>query len=338
MKVAVLGAGAVGSVLGGLLARAGEEVTLVGRRRHVQAIRANGLRILTPRGELVCTPNAEEELDRRPDIALVTVKTQDLVALVRGCAGYLSGIPVVLFQNGVRADELAAEILGKGHLSSCVVLFGATYLEPGRVIYGRPGNLVLGEPYGAHRDRTRQIATLLARAVRTEITNDIAGAHWAKLVVNEVNALPAATGLTVQELLKERAAQDALIHTLREAITVIRAGDIRLAPIPGAPVGLLNTLVRLPLPIARLLPFLMSRTMGNIPALGSTLQSIKRGVSSEIDYLNGEIVALGDRLGIATPWNRALVELVHRVEKSGQFVTLGELAERAIAIRGQAQL
>ena len=321
MRVAVIGAGAIGSVVGGLLARAHEDVTLIGRRPHVDAVNRNGLRIDGALGTLQVRVSAAEALDFRPDLALLTVKTQGVAATARAVAPYVVGVPVVTMQNGVRSDELVADELGTEGILSCVVMFGATYLEPGSVTYAPPGTLVLGAPFGAIDERTRTVAAILNKAVPTRLTANIAGAHWTKLIVNENNALPAVTGLSIQDVNRRPALRRLSVLMMQEAVATIAAAGIRLVSLPGLSAPVLRAMLRLPLPAASRLLGLLSRSLGKTPALGSTLQSVRRGERTEIDYLNGEVVALGKRTGTPTPYNAAVVELVHEVEATGTFLT-----------------
>ena len=338
MRVAVIGAGAVGSVVGGLLARAGEDVTLVGRRAHVDAVNRDGLQIDGALGALRVRVRAAERLDVRPELALLAMKTQGVEAAARELRPQLAGVPVVTMQNGVRSDGLVAGVLGRDQLLSCVVLFGATFLEPGRVTYSPPGSLVLGVPFGPLDERARTVAALLARAVPTRLSADIAGAHWTKLVVNENNALPAVTGLSIQEVNRRPALRRLSVLLMREAVAAIAAAGIRLASLPRLPAVGVRTMLALPMPLASRLLGVLSRSLGSTPALGSTLQSVRRGEQTEIDYLNGEVVALGGRTGTPTPCNAAVVELVHRVEETGRFLTEAEVTaavDRASAAGGR---
>ena len=325
MRVAVIGAGAIGSVIGGLLARAHEDVTLVGRRPHVDAVNRNGLRIDGALGAMRVRVKAAETLDFRPDVALLTVKTQGVAATAREVSPYVVGVPVVTMQNGVRSDELVAEVLGTEDIVSCVVLFGATFLEPGSVTYAPQGRLVLGAPFGPIEERTRTVATLLNKAIPTNLTANIAGAHWTKLIINENNALPAVTGLSIQDVNRQPALTRLSVLMMREAVATIAAAGIRLVSLPGVPATALRTMLRLPLPAASRLLRLLSHSLGKTPALGSTLQSVRRGEETEIDYLNGEVVALGKRTGTPTPYNAAVVKLVHEVEATGTFLTTEEV-------------
>jgi 2-dehydropantoate 2-reductase len=112
---------------------------------------------------------------------------------------------------------------------------------------------------------------------------------------------------------------------MREAVNTMTASGIGLGQLPGVPTNLIQTLLRMPMPVASALPRLLSRATGETPFLGSTLQSLKRAKSTEIDYLNGEIVALGTKLGRATPYNTTVVNLVHRVEATGEFLSADEI-------------
>jgi 2-dehydropantoate 2-reductase len=321
MRLAVIGAGAVGSVVGGLLARAGEDVTLIGRRSHADAVNRDGLRIDGALGELRVRLTATERLDFKPDLALLTMKTQGVAAAARELHPYLHGVPVLTMQNGVRSDELVAEVVGREQLLSSVVLFGATFLEPGSVTYSPKGVLVLGVPFGRIDERTRAIAALLDKAVPTQLSANIAGAHWTKLIVNENNALPAVTGLSIQQVNRHPALRRLSVLMMREAVETIAAAGIKLASLPRLPAAALTTVLRMPLPIATPLLRLSALSLGRSPALGSTLQSVRRGEKTEIDYLNGEVVALGKRTGRPTPYNATVVDLVHQVETTGRFLT-----------------
>lgn len=325
MRIAIIGAGAIGSLVGGLLAKAGEDVTVIGRRPHVDAVNRNGLRIDGVVGTMQVRVRAVERLDFVPDLALLTMKTQGVAAAAREIGPSVVGVPVVTMQNGVRSDELVAEVLGKDDVLSCVVLLGATFLEPGSVTYSAQGVLVLGVPFGSIDARTRSVAAILDKAVPTRLSTNIAGAHWTKLIVNENNALPAVTGLSIQEVNRRPALRKLSVLLMKEAATTIAAAGIKLASLPRLPTTALRTMLSLPTPVASRLLNLLSRSLGETPALGSTLQSVRRGEKTEIDYLNGEIVVLGKRTGRPTPYNAAVVKLVHQVEETGTFLTTEEV-------------
>lgn len=321
MKIAVIGAGAIGSVLGGLLAHRGHDVTLIGRRPHVGRIQQHGLIIDGVLGHLNIQVTAAETLNFAPDVAIIATKTQDVRQAILENKDALQNSSTITIQNGIQASHIATEILGEHNIFSGVILFGATFLEPGEVTYSPQGSIVLGHTYQPHDDRVQQLATLFNVAIPTVTTTNITGAHWTKLVINENNALLAITNLPLKEAMRHKIIQTLSVLMMREAIRVIHASGAQLAPLPGAPIGIITKLLFLPLPIARSIPKLSANRMGQLPVLGSTLQSIRKGESTEIDYLNGEVIALGKHHDIPTPINTKIVELVHQVAKTQVFIT-----------------
>lgn len=330
MKIAVIGAGAIGSVVGGLLSKAGEDVTLIGRKPHVDAIRQRGLLLEGESGKTVIHVGAAESLDFRPDLVLLAVKTQDVECSVREVRSYVSGVPLLTMQNGVRSDDLVAGILGEEDLISSVVTFHSIFLEPGKVSFSNPTSgvdLLIGEPFGINANRLQHLSALLNRALRTHISDDIRGAHWTKLIWNLNNAVPAVTGLSIQENNRYPRIRELNIGLIREGLQVIESAGIRTAPVPGVPLSLIKTMVKMPPSVSSLVVKSKTRSLGKTPVLTSTLQSIRRGRSTEIDYLNGEIVNLAKKKGIATPLNSLMVELVHQVETAETFLTVDELTQ-----------
>jgi 2-dehydropantoate 2-reductase len=345
MKIAIVGAGAIGGFLAARLDARGHEVTLVGRGAGLTAIRNGGLLVRQADGsERRVELQAVERLDERPDLVLLTVKTQDVTAACQALMPLADGVPVVALQNGVRADELVAAVVGRDNVLGAVVMCAVSYTQPGEIMVQFPGWLIAGEPFGAPRARTRQIAGVLAGAVPTYSTANLLRTRWTKLIFNLNNGICAATGLTLPEVGQQELGRGLSVHVMKEGIAVARAAGIHLDHSPygltpgalrqNARVALLsllqgglNTVVeRLPERAAVGALGLASRSRLNRVAMrGSTWQSIARGRASEIDYLNGEIVVRGKELGIATPYNARLVELVHQVERDQQFRPLEDL-------------
>jgi 2-dehydropantoate 2-reductase len=222
-------------------------------------------------------------------------------------------------QNGVQSDDLVAGVLGKENIISSVVIFNGLFLEPGKALYSVPFSkiaLLIGEPFGTKGNRLQSLLPLFNKALPTDVSEDIRGAHWTKLLWNLNTAVPAVTGLSFQELNPYPQIRELNINLMKEGLEVIKIARIRTADVPGMPLSLM---VKMPLPTSFL---------GKLPMLGSVLQSIKRGKSTEVDYLNGEIVNLGKKKGIPTPVNSLIVEWVHQVETTGKFLTVDELTQR----------
>ena len=169
---------------------------------------------------------------------------------------------------------------------------------------------------------------ILGAVMPVRITDNFEGAQWTKLIVNHVNGLSAITGLSVQQVIADRRLRGIMTDTMREAVRVARASGIEFASLQGLSPRLLSVLDRGPASLGQILPLLLKRRMGSRPNPGSTLQSIRRGQPTEIDYLNGAVVQRGSRLGVPTPVSEQLVELVHEVERSGVFISPATVIER----------
>jgi len=335
MRIAVLGAGAVGSVLGSLLWRADEDVVLVGRAAHVAAIRAAGLNVEGVLDGFNATPHAEERLSTRPDLALLTVKTQDVVAVLRENAAMLEGVPLVVLQNGLRGEELAASVLPANPLISGVVALHAQYLMAGHVLLLQSEGLVVGRLDGRSDELVERVRAVLDKAVPTSVSANMRGARWTKLIVNLNNVLPALCDASFKQVYKDPFLRELAVGLMREGIAVAERAGIRLEPIPGTSVPLVRLVARLPTALAGAVA---ARTAARLetgwPLKGSTWQSVARGRPTEVEYLNGEIVRLGKELRVPVPLNELVVTLMQRVSAEQRYLSVREI-EQAFA-RAQA--
>lgn len=257
------------------------------------------------------------------------MKTQDVVTALQANQKFLVNSPLVTFQNGVQSDELAARILPRQNISSVVVNISASYLTPGTVTVIYPGWLVVGRPFGKPDAQLESLAVILRQVARTAISTNILGVHWLKLIFNLNNAFPALLNTSLHQAYAVPYIRQLAARVMREGLQIAQRAKIRLDSLPEASVTLFRILGVLPPVLAGLL---MARSTRRIqtqwPLLGSTLQSLRRGRPTEIDYLNGEIVRLGAKLGMRTPLNSTIVEMVHRVEQTGQFWNLAEIQSR----------
>ncbi|MBI2846723.1 MAG: 2-dehydropantoate 2-reductase [Chloroflexi bacterium] len=341
MRIAVVGAGAIGGFVGGLLAKAGEDVTLIDRwQEHVEAINLNGLQITGFLGEMNIKVKAAEKLNFAPDLMLLAVKTHSVVKACEDIKPVFGNCPVVTMQNGVRSDELAASVLGKEHIISCVIFFGGiTCLEPGKIQANAARGLMVSEAFQSNGDRVRKIAAILSKAVNTTVCDTIHEAHWTKLMINLTNCIPAVTGLSAQECGENPPLARLGVLLMKEGVRVAEKAKMKLVPLPKLPVGKFRFFLKLPVSLAipllrRYVPSGVSgRALGKTPVYGSTLLSIKRGEKTEIDYLNGEIIEAGARLDVPTPYNTAMTELVHRVEETRVFLTPEEVIREVNRLR-----
>lgn len=334
MRIAVIGAGAVGSVLGSLLWRAGEDVVLVGRAAHVAAIRAAGLNVEGVLGGFKATPHAEERLSTRADLALLTVKTQDIVTALRENAAMLEGVPIVVVQNGLRGEELAATVVRAEQLVSAVVALHAQYLVPGHVVLMQSEGLLIGRLNGRNDEVVERVRSVLDKALPTSVTANIHGARWTKLIVNLSNVLPALCDASFKQVYKNGFLRQLAVHLMREGIAVADRAGIRLESIPGTSTPLVTLVAYLPAALAGAIA--AHKTAGietHWPLKGSTWQSVARGRPTEIEYLNGEIVRIGKELHVSTPLNEFVVTLMQRVTAEARYLSPREI-EEAFRLRG----
>jgi 2-dehydropantoate 2-reductase len=326
VQVVVYGAGAIGCLVGARLHEAGLSVRLIGRPRQVDAISREGLRIETEKETRIVQIVAREHFEGAADVVLLTVKSQDVLESCRDIARTSLSATVVTMQNGVRSDAEAASILGRDRIVGCVVYLSSTYLQPGVIAPERwGGRLLVGAPYPESRSRVEAVREVLERAFPTTVALDLARARWTKLITNLPNAIPAATGLPFGRALRDARLSRLSVWAIREGVGIATAGGHALDNSPGA--RRLRMMAALPAGLAYLLSrrrlatqFPASSTFG-----GSTQQSLARGSSSELDYLNGEIVSTGRRIGRKTPVNGALLTRGQEVFRTRRVLTADEL-------------
>ena len=294
MKIAVMGAGAVGCYYGGMLARAGHDVTLIARAQHVEAVRKNGLRLESKAFDATIPVRASEEASgvREAKLVLFSVKSPDTERAGAALAPHLGHDAVILsLQNGVDNAERLAATLGR-EVVPAVVYVAVEMAGPGHVRHHGRRELLIGRSAASERIA----AAFVAAGVPVEVSDHVIGALWAKLVVNcAYNALSAITQLPYGRLVKGEGVPAIMQDVVDECLAVARAAGVT---VPG---DLLKAVPQ----IAQTMPGQFS----------STAQDLARGKPTEIDHLNGFVVRKGEALGIATPVNRLLLALVKLLEK-----------------------
>lgn len=317
MRIAVLGAGAMGGTLAALLHRAGHDVEVTARGAGLDAIRRHGIRLSGAWGTHTAVVTAGKTLTVTPELAIVSTKAMDAAAAVEPNIPLLRGIPVVVLQNGMGGLEAVAALLPESPVVGALSLIAATYRSPGEVAVTTAAGTWLGvtsgDPAPAHA-----AAAVLADAIPVTVVDGFAGARWTKLMINQLNALPAITGLSVQEVIAHDGLRQAMALSMREAARVALACDVRFEEVNGITHDQLVALALGAATHAETLPLALADYLGDVPNPGSTLQSIRRGQPSEIDYLNGAVVASARDAGVPAPLNARLTELVHDVERTGR--------------------
>jgi 2-dehydropantoate 2-reductase len=330
VRIGVIGAGALGGMFAALLDAAGHAVTVTARGDHLAAIRADGLRLDGAYGTATAHVVAAEALREAPDLALLAVKAQDAADAAAQNAEALEGVPLVVVQNGIEGPQSLASVLPATPTIGAASMIAASFLTAGRITVTAAGVTVLAAGT-ASADQVAAAARTLGDVVEVRVAADLAGVQWSKLVVNQLNAAPALTGLGLQEAIGSQPLTVAVAAAMRETVRVARAEGVRLDGLPALPPSLVRTLDLLPLPLAAaaLRQGVLAR-MGEVPNPGSTLQSIRRGRPTEIDHLSGAVVAAGRRTGVPTPVNERIVALVHEVAATQRFLPPDEAARRLL--------
>ncbi|WP_026421162.1 ketopantoate reductase family protein [Actinokineospora inagensis] len=310
MRYVVVGAGAVGSSIGGRLYAGGHEVVLVARGAHGAALRAGGLTLVTPRERLrlpVAVAERPDEVDLRVDDALIlAVKSQDTIAALdvwaaRPVGGVTAGerLPVVCAQNGVANERMALRRF-RNVYGMCVIL-PSTHLRPGEVIApGDPytGQLTLGRyPTGTDSVVEQIAADMEKSGLLAPVVADVMRWKYAKLLNNLANAIDAVTGTDAPDLRARARAEAWAVFTAAgiscvtdEEFVTARGGNVRVAPIDGVD-----------------------------HKYSSSWQSLTRHTGTiEADYLNGEITLLGRLHGVPTPVNDALTRAANESARLGR--------------------
>ena len=325
MKVAVIGAGAIGGLVAGYLVDKGEEVMLVTHPEHITPLAQNGLTIEGARGRLCVRMPVKGQLEEQVDLAILATKIPDLEKSMTQNFAYLKDVPVISVQNGVRAERIIAERLGAQRLFPSIVMFGATYLAPGKIVHNFEGDWIVGQADSGPNDLLHEITKVTSKIFPSPESGDIGGMKWLKLFINANNCLPAIVGKSIQETFCHIPLCKISVRIWQEGLDLVTMANIALSSLPTFPVERLSHLVSMPLNEAAKIFSTIMLNLSREPLYGSILQSIRRKRPSEIDYLNGEFVNLAASVGQKAPLNEMLVQMVHDVERGGRFLSEAEL-------------
>lgn len=300
-RIAVVGAGAVGGYFGGLLARAGAPVILIGRRAFVERVKSDGLVLDTLSFSDTVPVEASTDLSaaRDAEVVLFSVKATDTEAVARELAGYIAPKTLVVsLQNGVDNVE---RIRAVAHINAfpAVVYVAASVPEVGRIKHAGRGDLVIGPA----SEQTEMLAALCSRAgIPCRISENIRGELWTKLLWNcALNAVSALGRSRYRQIAESASGRCLVKEAVSEVLAVARAEQIVM---PG--VSDLNSAMDGAMQIATQMA----------DAFSSTAQDLQAGKRTEIDSLNGYIARRGQELEVSTPVNYALYALVKLAENA----------------------
>ena len=293
MKIAVMGAGAVGCYYGGMLARAGREVVLIGRPQHVAAIRRDGLLMDTQtfREHVAVGTALDAGGVAGAQLVLCCVKSTDTANAAAEMAPHLAPDAIVLsLQNGYDNAARLQALLGR-EVFPAVVYVATKMAGPGHLKHHGRGELVIG-PFARSAEIVAEFA---AAGVPVQVSDKVAGALWAKLIINCVyNAPSAITQMPYGRIVQGEGVAAMMEDIVAECLAVAQADGVQVpGDIRGAVAGIAVSMAT---------------------QISSTAHDVARGKKSEIDHINGYVLRRGAALGIATPVNRALHALVRLLE------------------------
>ena len=320
MRVAIYGAGSLGTILGAYISKAGLKIELINRNKaHVEALKAKGATIVGTvqfcQPVVVYTP---DEMSGQYDIIFLMTKQQHNHEVVNMLKEYLTTDGVlVTFQNGLPEVQIAS-ILGEERVLGCTVAWGATLQSPGVCeLTSAPDALsfslgAISNQRNKHFDKVKE---LLEKMGTVDVEDNFIGTRWSKLLINAAfSGMSAVLGCTFGEAAQPRASRRIVQALIKECIDVCHAGNIRIEPVQGKDiVKLLNYTNSLKRAFSFFIIPIAIRKHAKLKA--SMLQDLEKGKLTEVDAINGAVSEYGRRVGCPTPINDRVVEIIHKIER-----------------------
>ena len=319
MKIAIVGAGAIGAFLGAKLALSGEDVYLIARGPHLKAMQADGVRVRSPDGDFEAHPTATDDYESigPVDFVFLTVKAHSLTGIAPNLAPLLGpDTAVVSAQNGipwwyfmghggpfdgesiesVDPGGVIAAAIDPSRIIGCVIYPSTSIVQPGVIEHIEGNRFSLGELDGSTSDRCRRLAAaLIAAGLRAPIRGHIRHDMWVKLLGNVVfNPMSALTGATLVEMVTHPETSATVRAVMAEADEVARGLGVRL-------------------------PFTIEQRMEGARKVGghktSMLQDLEAGRPMELESVVGAVIELGEKLGLPMPLTRTLYSCAKLLEQ-----------------------
>ena len=320
MRIAIYGAGSLGTILGAYISKAGVDIELINRNKaHIEALQTRGAQVTGTvqftQEVKAYTPN---EMSGKYNIVFLMTKQQHNAEVVTMLKEYLAEDGVlVTFQNGLPEVQIA-DIVGEERVLGCTVAWGATMQEPGVCeLTSEPDALSfalgsLTNKRSKHFDKVKEMLELMGTV---EVEDNFIGTRWSKLLINAAfSGMSAVLGCTFGEAAGTRASRRVVQALIKECIDVCQKGGIRIEPVQGKDIVKLLNYTN---PVKKALSFFIIpiaiRKHAKLKA--SMLQDIEKGKLTEVDAINGAVSTYGRKVGFPTPTNDLVVEIIHKIER-----------------------
>ena len=320
MRTAIYGAGSLGAILGAFISKAGEPIELINRNKaHVEALNASGAKVVgTMQFEQKVTAYTPDQMSGEYDIIFLMTKQQNNKEVVQMLKGFLAPDGVlVTFQNGLPEMQIAS-VLGEDRVLGCTVAWGATMQSPGVCeLTSEPDALSfsLGSISSTRSRHFDKVKELLEKMGTVDVEENFIGTRWSKLLINAAfSGMSAVLGCTFGEAAGPKESRRIVQALIKECIDVCAAGGIRIEPVQGKDIV---KLLDYKGPVKKALSFfiipLAIRKHARLKA--SMLQDLEKGKLTEVDAINGAVSDYGRKVGVPTPMNDKVVEIIHGIER-----------------------
>ena len=320
MRIAIYGAGSLGTILGAFISKAGVPIELINRNKaHIEALKAKGAQVVgTMNFRQPVVAYTPDEMKGTYDILFLMTKQQHNAEVVQMLKGFLAPDGVlVTFQNGLPEMQIA-EVLGEERVLGCTVAWGATMQSPGVCeLTSEPDALSfsLGAISTQRSKHFAKVKELLETMGTVEVEENFLGTRWSKLLINAAfSGMSAVLGCTFGEAAGPKESRRIVQALIKECIDVCQVGGIRIEPVQGKDiVKLLNYTNALKRAFSFFIIPIAIRKHAKLKA--SMLQDLEKGKLTEVDAINGAVSEYGRKVGFPTPTNDKVVEIIHRIEQ-----------------------
>ena len=320
MRIAIYGAGSLGTILGAYISKAGVEIELINRNKaHVEALQSSGAQIVgTVQFNQKVNAYTPDQMSGVYDVIFLMTKQQHNAEVVTMLKEYLAEDgALVTFQNGLPELQIA-EILGENRVLGCTVAWGATLQGPGVCeLTSEPDALsfslgAISDTPNKYFDKVKQTLELMGTV---EVEENFIGTRWSKLLINAAfSGMSAVLGCTFGEAAGPKESRRIVQALIKECIDVCAAGGIRIEPVQGKDiVKLLDYSNAFKRAVSFFIIPIAIRKHAKLKA--SMLQDLEKGKVTEVDAINGVVSMFGRKVGCPTPMNDRVVEIIHKIEK-----------------------